>query len=108
MGNVIAKYSEMYERLISTYETTNAKERFYKCYSIVDEADYKEIHLVISMLKRDASVNIDNVESFSNIMQLFKAIIQSLSGKIQMRKSFLLDILEEARERKRPQCFSLE
>ena len=102
MNNIIAEHSEMYKKLILAYErTTNMKERFYICYSIVNEADYKEIHMVISMLKRDSSVNIDNIESFNSVMQLFKAIIQSMSGKIQMRKSFLLDILEEARERKR-------
>ena len=102
MKNPIRENSTMYNELCIAYEEIeNPKERFEKCYNIVENSDYMEICFVISMLKRCESVTIENVEGFSSIIQIVKAIFSSATNETRMKHVFFLDILEEARERKR-------
>ena len=56
---------------------------------------------MISMLKRCESVTIENIEGFNSIIQIVKAIFSSATNETKMKHVFFLDILEEARERKR-------
>ncbi|MBO5179381.1 MAG: hypothetical protein J6B87_03450 [Clostridia bacterium] len=59
MKNPMRENSTMYNELCIAYEEIeNFKERFKKCYNIVEESDYMEICFVISMLKRCESVTI--------------------------------------------------
>lgn len=102
MKNPIRESSAMYNELCIAYEEIeNPKERFEKCYNIVEESDYMEICFVISMLKRCESVTIENIEGFNSIIQIVKAIFSSATNETKMKHVFFLDILEEARERKR-------
>ena len=55
MKNPIRENSVMYNELCIAYEEIeNPKERFDKCYNIVENSNYMEICFVISMLKRGA------------------------------------------------------
>lgn len=102
MKNPIRENSAMYNLLCVTYECIeDPKERFEKCYNIIEESDYKEICFVISMLKRCESVTIENIEGFNSIIQIVKSIFSSATNETRMKHVFFLDILEEARERKR-------
>ena len=102
MKNPIRENSEMYNELCVAYEEIeNHKERFQKCYNIVEASDYNEICFVISMLKRSESVTIENIEGFNSIIQIVKAIFSSATNETRMKHVFFLDILEEASERKR-------
>lgn len=98
--NAIAKECKVYEDLLNAFNDNknNPVERFNKCYDVINTASYYEIHFIISMLKDfeggDPSFN----TNILGIVDLINAI--NSSGK--SRRAFLLDMLEEARERKRP------
>lgn len=102
--NVIGKRSQLYKELIDAYECYKTGEdevhrnRFFRCYEIVDEYDYEEICYVISMIKENTTV--ESIE-FSKVKDIIEAVKIIFGFKLKARMSFLLEILEEARERKR-------
>lgn len=101
MSNVIKNSSKIYAELLDAYETENKIERFEKCYGIVDAAEYKDIHYVITMLKESERSGDPSNIPFDSIETVVKALISLFAGKDLGKKAFFLDILEEARERKR-------
>ena len=57
MSNPIKETSKLYDNLLKIYDKTkDKKERFSKCYNLVNKANYKDIHYVISMLKQSNSL----------------------------------------------------
>lgn len=104
-NNAIGKRSELYKELIDAFDCYDIqvpeahRQRFDRCYAIIDEAQYKEICYVISQIKelehRDPT-GITEVEVLTTVA------INVFAGKVTARGRFLLDLLEEARERKRP------
>lgn len=102
MNNPIESTSEIYKELSATYENTpDKRERFQKCFDIVNSASYEEIHYMISMLKETRSLNPNDALGSGDLADILSSIILAFTGKTQMKHAFLLDILEEARERKR-------
>ena len=104
LANPIRRNSELYDNLCIAFEETELKLRFDACYQLAKEASYEEIHFVISALKEagfDEDLPDFSVAGFSlsNLMNALKAFV---GAKVVRRKAFLLDILEEARDRKRP------
>ncbi len=103
MANPIQATSALYKNLCTAYQEEDKRVRFESCYKLADEASYEEIHYVISMLKEAGfdedlpDISIGGL-SISNIIKGLKSFIGT---EVVMRKAFLLDILEEARERKR-------
>lgn len=96
MGNAIAEKSILYKNLLEACKDQNYLVRFNKCYDLVENADYKEIHFIITMLKaNENAVGETNVD----LIDMLKGCIDSLFGN-RGRAAFLLDILEEARGRK--------
>lgn len=104
MSNPIRETSELYDNLCQTYEDEKLRDRFNKCYTLIDDASYDEIHYVISMLKESSNEDDFNGISIGGIIDL-SGIINLLNlfttSKTIRRCAFLLDLLEEARERKR-------
>lgn len=104
MSNPIRETSELYDKLCQVYDEEKLRERFKKCYTLIDDASYDEIHYVISMLKESSNeddfsgISIGGIIDLSGIMNLLKLFAAS---KTIRRCAFLLDLLEEARERKR-------
>lgn len=98
--NVIAEKSELYQKLLKAYQIEDLGERFNKCYKLVDKAKYKEIHFVITCLKQNAAVDIPKI-SIEPINVFLESFFTGIAGSVMVRSTFLLDILEEARERKR-------
>ena len=104
MSNPIEESSIVYKALLRAYRIKDKRKRFAKCYNVVDRASYKEIHYIISMLKEagfDDDVPLPTIGSIdcSAILSIVKNLF---ANDIVRRRTFLLDILEEARERKRP------
>lgn len=102
MANAIAAVSSLYEDLLIAYENEDKRSRFSTCYELADNAEYREIHFVISMLKEvELNDDAENIlpDSFKTLLSAVKTL---LASKENRRRVFLLDILEEARERKRP------
>lgn len=97
MSNVIADKSELYKKLLEVSEEKDYMQRFDNCYKLVDDADYKEIHFIVTMLKASENAVADTNISF---LDMAKGCIENVFGN-RARAAFLLDILEEARERKR-------
>ena len=103
MSNPIRDTSKLYDDLSATYENTSDKiERFKKCYALADKASYNDIHYVITMLKENYSLGAEDSLFAGDLTDTIKGILKAFTGKIHMKHAFLLDILEEARERKRP------
>ena len=101
--NEIAKNSELYRNLIVDYDTENKLLRFNTCYDLIEKATYKEVLFVISCIKEcEAAEELDNSVS-DTIKPLITAMKTVFGSKIGRRQSYLLDLLEEARERKRQQ-----
>ena len=102
MANAIEPHSTLYGALIRAYEIDDKRIRFFTCYDLAHNADYKEIHLAISMLKEAHSNNgVENIATDS--LQIFLNGLKTVFlNEVNQRNAFLLDILEEARERKRP------
>ena len=96
-NNKIALKCRVYQKLLDTYEN---EEKFLKCYEVIDEADYYEIHYAITMLKAFESVKIGDT-NIPVLSKLFDSIVLYLSEHTT-RRAYFLDLLEEARERKRP------
>ena len=99
--NEIAKYSELYRNLIVAYENENKLIRFNTCYDLIEKATYQEILFVISCIKEcETAEELDNAvpDAIKPLMTAMKTVFGS---KIGRRQSYLLDLLEEARERKR-------
>lgn len=102
MKNAIAKDSYLYEELLRAYDVEDSLMRFNTCYEIIDQADYVDILFVISRLKElDCSAEIGGVLSES-FQAVFLAIKHLFGSKSIRRCNYLLDLLEEAKERKRP------
>ena len=98
--NVIAKDCKVYSDLLNAYKNnlSNPVERFFKCYDIIDKASYHEIHFIITLLKEFKGANF-----FSNTdLPLIKEFLDFINRNGTSRRAFILDLLEEARERKRP------
>ena len=100
--NVIAKDCKVYEDLLNAFKENakNPVERFNKCYDIIENAHYYEIHFIISMLKEfeNAGIDLNIFNDHPALRGLLEIVNKSGSG----RRAFFLDMLEEARERKRP------
>lgn len=100
----ISDNSPLYENLIETYNTYKDKERFEKCYEIVDGSSYKDIHHLITMLKEfqgsAAEIELPN----DTVKALSQFLINFFNKSYFARTAYLMDILEEARCRKRPQA----
>lgn len=100
--NAIGKISELYSELLDAYEEKNKIKKFEKCYELADKATYKEIHMAISYIKEDnESGDISGIPNES-VQKIMSALLTLVVGNVRGRKAYLLDILEEARERKRP------
>ncbi len=97
--NYIAKDCKVYEDLLNAYNENmdNPVERFYKCYDVIDKANYFEIHFIITLLKEFEGATFSSETDISGIKELLELI--NHEGK--SRRAFILDMLEEARERKR-------
>lgn len=102
MANAIAATSELYEALLIAYDITDKRARFDACYQIVDQAEYMEIHYVISMLKEFENTGDTSSIPIEKIEKILKTVTALFAGKEAGRRAYLLDILEEARDRKRP------
>lgn len=104
MSNPIRDTSKLYDNLSIVYENTTDKiERFEKCYDLANKASYNDIHYVISMLKENNSLDDAEDSLFvGDFTDVIKSVIKVFTGKTHMKHAFLLDILEEARDRKRP------
>lgn len=112
MANPILEASELYRSLKPAYDNTkDLAFRFQTCYDIVDQASYSDIHFLITALKEsrftdgmqnalDASVPDAILDAIKTLFNLLRTYVSVDAIK---RNTFLLDILEEARERKRPQ-----
>ena len=106
MSNPIRDTSKLYDDLSAIYENTSDKiERFKKSYALADEADYNDIHYVISMLRENSSLGAEDSIFAGDFTDIIKSVLKAFTGKTHMKHAFLLDILEEARERKRPSGF---
>lgn len=104
-NNVIGKQSDLYRQLINAYDCYDnpkdlsvKKERYGRCYEIINDAKYEEICFVISLLKELDDVENTAVEVLQIILEVIKRLLTSKEAR---RNRFLLDLLEEARERKR-------
>lgn len=100
-NNAIATVSDLYKDLIEAFEIKDKKERFEVCYKLANRASYKDIHMAITYVKED-----DNSGDLSNIpdteiVSILKSFLILFTGNLSGRRAYLLDILEEARERKR-------
>ena len=102
MENTIAATSELYEELLKAYDIKDKRARFDACYQIVDKAEYSEIHYVISMLKEFENTGDTSSIPIEKIEHILKTVTTLFAGKEAGRRAYLLDILEEARDRKRP------
>ena len=100
--NVIAKDCKVYEDLLNAFAENpkNPVERFNKCYDIIENANYYEIHFIISMLKEFENAG-PNPQIIIEIPAV-KALLEIVNSNGRGRRAFFLDMLEEARERKRP------
>lgn len=99
--NEIAQYSELYRNLIVAYENDNKLIRFNTCYDLIEKATYREIVFAISCIKEcETAEDLDNSVPDA-IKPLITAMKTVFGSKIGRRQSYLLDLLEEARERKR-------
>lgn len=106
MSNPIRDTSKLYNDLSTAYENTSDKiERFEKCYILADKATYNDIHYVISMLRENNSLGAEDSLFAGDFTDIVKGVLKAFTGKTHMKHAFLLDILEEARERKRPSNF---
>lgn len=103
-NNAIGTVSPLYNALITAYEIEEKRDRFFTCYNLVEASNYEEIHLAISMLKEAHSYSDSDIENIlvDSFKSFFNALKVLLAGKSTQRAAFLLDILEEGRERKRP------
>lgn len=106
-NNVIGKQSDLYKQLIDIYDCYDKpkdilvkRERFNRCFETVDKSEYEEICFVISLLKELDDVESSVIEAIQFILEILKRLLFSKEAK---RNRFLLDLLEEARERKRPE-----
>ena len=103
MSNPIEESSIVYKSLLRAYRIKDKRKRFAICYKVVDRASYKEIHYIISMLKEagfdDVQMPTIGTIDFSAILSIFNNLFANDTIR---RQAYLLDILEEARERKRP------
>ena len=103
MANPIQATSELYKKLCSVYQEQDKRVRFDSCYKLADEASYEEIHYVISMLK-EAGLD-DDIPDISigglSVANIINGLKSFFGAEVVRRRAFLLDILEEARERKR-------
>ncbi len=97
--NFIAKASKVYENLLEAYNSSDPVERFLKCFEILEKADYLEVHFAITMLKEINSKELPSSDNalVNSIIKLATTCTSSTVG----RRAYLLDMLEEARERKR-------
>lgn len=103
MSNPIRNTSTLYDSLSTVYENTTDKiERFQKCYDLANEANYTDIHYVISMLRENNSLGAEDSLFAGDFTDMLRSLLKAFTGKTHMKHAFLLDILEEARERKRP------
>ena len=102
MANSIAATSELYEKLLEAYKTQDKLSRFERCYQIADQAEYTDIHYVLTMLREVAYTGDVSSVPFEHIERILKVAIALFDRKGAGRRAFLMDILEEARERKRP------
>lgn len=104
MANPIRETSKLYDELCIACEKMKLRERFDKCYTLIDNASYEEIHYVISMLKEVEctedldGISIGGIVDLSGIINALKIMFSSRTARSH---AFLMDILEEARERKR-------
>ena len=104
MANPIRETSKLYDDLCTACEKTKLRERFEKCFELVEAASYEEIHYVISMLKEVEytedleGISIGGIVDLSGIINALKIMFSSRTARSH---AFLMDILEEARERKR-------
>ena len=99
--NEIAKHSELYRGLIAAYEIDDKVVRFNTCYDLIENATYKDILFAISCVKEcEAASELDNALPES-IRMLVTALKTVFASKVDRRQSYLLDLLEEAKERKR-------
>ena len=103
-SNAIAKDSTLYNQLINVYRDEKDKRKcFESCYKIIEEADYFEIHFLITRLKEFYNDGFDDFSaSLPEPISFVNMINYAFNSESLKRKAFLLDILEEARERKRP------
>lgn len=99
--NEIAKYSELYRKLIVAYETEDKLIRFNTCYDLIENATYKEILFAISCIKECEAAEELEDSLPDAVKQLTTAMKTVFGSKIGRRQSYLLDLLEEAKERKR-------
>lgn len=103
MSNPIRDTSILYDSLSTVYENTTDKiVRFQKCYDLANEANYTDIHYVISMLRENNSLGAEDSLFAGDFTDMLRSLLKAFTGKTHMKHAFLLDILEEARERKRP------
>ena len=92
MGKYLAQRSRLYKKLLKAKKIDDRKERFDFFYDLIDNAEYKEIHFIISAKKELEAIKIPNEKIQPYIEQLFA---------VRGFNAFLMDLLEEARERKR-------
>lgn len=115
--NLIMRRSKLYIRLSERYgkyaelldspdypekEIDLIKEhrlRFEECYNIVDNEEYKEICYLISLLNESSESENVGIETIDMIISGTKKLFFS---NLTQKEVFIRDLLEEARERKRP------
>ncbi len=105
--NRIALNNEHYKLLLETYKDLEKEpmNQFVHCYETIDKMKYIDIHFIITSLKA-----FETASSLPFAGELVDATLQpilDLIGCVQNdkgRRAFLLDLLEEARERKRSEA----
>ncbi|MBQ4429767.1 MAG: hypothetical protein II871_08340 [Clostridia bacterium] len=103
--NILAQKSPVYKNVYEAYyNTDDPKERFDKCYRIIDAASYHEIHFIITYLKGMYGSSISDSIPSGGIFKIISKIINQLNQLFGTAKydflRYIFDILVEARGRK--------
>ena len=108
-NNYLGQRSELYNKLLEAEKIKDRYERFVECYEVIEDASYVEIHFIISAIKELEAIDESSVKlvlgEFTINVDIIAIIVSLLEllHKKKGYKAFLVDLLEEARERKRHQ-----
>ena len=69
---------------------------------IVDKSTYKDIHYLITKLKQFENADINLAPNNDTIKSAANLLVSLFNSQYFSRNAFFMDILEEARDRKRP------
>ena len=94
--NFIAKNSPLYGELLEAVKIKDSLERFETCYDLIHAANYEDIHYIITTLKELKATGKTPIKITDTITSFFELFLGK-SGE----KAILMDLLKEARKRKR-------